>query len=75
MGAVVVFASMFIGGAVLAADYRDSVHRFLDFWGTLLHGRPNDVLPRGFARAFGAFWAFMGATGIVALTVNAVTGH
>lgn len=75
MGEVAVFVIMFVGGALLAADYRDAVHRFLDFWSTLLHGRPNDVLPRGFARAFGAFWALAGATGIVILSVNAVTGR
>ncbi|MEV4683296.1 hypothetical protein [Streptomyces kurssanovii] len=69
------FAILVVGGVLLAADYRQAAERFLDFLSSLVYSRPNDVLPRGFARGFGAFAALMGTVGITALTVNAMTGH
>ncbi|MFF7211051.1 hypothetical protein ACFZAU_10990 [Streptomyces sp. NPDC008238] len=52
------------GGILVAADYRGAADGFLDFMSSLVMGRPNDVLPHRFARAFGAFVAVAGATGL-----------
>ncbi len=72
---LVLFSMGLVGGALLATDYRGAADWFLWFIFSLVSGRPNDVLPRSFARGFGALAAFLSLVGIAAHTVNAVTGH
>ncbi|MFG2299797.1 hypothetical protein [Actinacidiphila glaucinigra] len=67
-----VCAIFFAGGIVLAADYRGAADGFLDFMSSLVMGRPNDVLPHRFARAFGAFAAFAGAAGLAIVITDSL---
>ncbi|MFF3250101.1 hypothetical protein ACFYWP_03620 [Actinacidiphila glaucinigra] len=69
---VAVWAILFGGGIVLAADYRGAADGFLDFMSSLVMGRPNDVLSHRFARVFEAFAAFAGATGLAIVITEAL---